>query len=69
MKLLGEYVAGKIVWKLKRNVGSQLSDFTQTPKKIDDVAVNNGMHIPNDRMVSKPKIRGCPDLQFGVREL
>ena len=36
-------------------------------EKIDDVAVNNGM--PNDQMVSKPKIRGCPDLQFGVGEL
>ena len=38
-------------------------------KKIDDVAVNKWMPVPNDWMVTKPKIRGCPDLWFGVGEL
>ena len=33
------------------------------------MAVNNWMHVPIDQMVSKPKIRGSPDLQCGVGEL
>ena len=47
---------------LEVSVGSQLSDFWQTRKKIDDVVVNNWMHVPIDQKVSKPKIICCPDL-------
>ena len=27
------------------------------------------MHVPIVQMVSKPKIRGCPNVQIGVGEL
>ena len=30
-------------------------------EKIEDVVVDNLMQVPIDIMVSKPKIRGCPD--------
>ena len=39
--------------------------FSKLRKKIDDVVV----HVPIFQMVSKPKIRRCPDLRFGVGEL
>ena len=33
-------------WRtVKKNVWSQLSDFMRTPKKFDDVVVNNWMHL------------------------
>ena len=51
------------------NAGSQLSDFFRSPKKIVDLVVTNWMHVPIVRMVSKPKIRACPNVQIGVGEL
>ena len=43
--------------------------FCELQKKIDDMVVNNWKHVTIDRMVSKPKIIGCPDLRFEVGEL
>ena len=33
------------------------------------MVMNNLIHVPIDQLVSKPKIKGCTDLQFGVGEL
>ena len=38
-------------------------------KKIVDLVVTNWMHVPFVWMVSKPKIRGCPNVGIGVGEL
>ena len=46
-----------------------MSDFFRSPEKFVDLVVTNWMHVPVVRMVSKPKIRGCPNVRIGVGEL
>ena len=43
--------------------------FQISGKKFMDLVVTNWMHVPVVRMVSKPKIRGCPNVRIGVGEL
>ena len=44
-----------------------MSDFFISPDNIVDLEMTNW--IPIVKMVSNPKIRGCPNVQIGLGEL
>ena len=54
-------------------VGSQLPNFFRSPEKTLRFSSDQHhpciQHVPIVRMISKPKIRGCPNVRIGIGEL